>query len=92
MGRLIDASVFAESLILCDGLGRKSLESVLSALKNQPTAYDVEKVVAELEERRTKHDCVYCKHYSDGKKECEEDCTDALIDDLFEIVRKGGVE
>ena len=55
MGRLIDASVFAESLILCDGLGRKSLESVLSVLKEQPTAYDVEKVVAELKENYYKN-------------------------------------
>ncbi len=58
----------------------------------QPTAYDVEKVVAELETRRSDFDCKSCKHFYNGKEKCNADCTDALIDDLIEIVRKGGRE
>lgn len=65
---------------------------IIGTIKDIPTAYDVEKVVEELEERRAKNDCRVCRHFQNGKDECREDCTDVLIDDLLDIVRKGGVE
>lgn len=46
--RLIDADEFMENLIYCDGLGRRGLEAVLKTLKEQPTAYDVDKVVEQI--------------------------------------------
>ena len=90
MGRLIDADVFVESLILCDGLGRKSLESVLSVLKEQPTAYDVEKVVAELHEFSLNTE-PYCNEMM-REGICTEftDCDYCKLQRAIEIVRKGG--
>lgn len=58
-------------------------------IDNEPTAYDLDKVVEELEERRANHDCKICKYYVDGNTTCEYDCADALIDDLIEIVKVG---
>lgn len=89
MGRLIDADAFAESLIHCDGLGRKSLEAVLNTLNEQPTAYNTEKLVAELEELSFETEIVIPG--SDGYDDTEIReiiCTENAID----IVKKGGVE
>ena len=51
MSDLISRSALLESLIHCDGLGRKSFEAVIKTINEQPTAYDVDKVVKELESR-----------------------------------------
>lgn len=48
MSRLIDADAFAENLIYCKGLGRKSYEAVLDALKEQPAAFNVDKVIHKI--------------------------------------------
>ena len=50
MRKLIDADIFLQNLINCD-IGRKSLEKVIEAVKKQPTAYDPDKVVEQLEDR-----------------------------------------
>ena len=42
--------------------------------------------------RRANFDCKLCKYNDDEKTICSEDCTDALIDGLIEIVKGGGVE
>jgi benzoyl-CoA reductase/2-hydroxyglutaryl-CoA dehydratase subunit BcrC/BadD/HgdB len=55
MSDLISRSQLMESLIYCDGLGRKSLEAVIKTISEQPTAYDVDKVVKELEEVIQEH-------------------------------------
>ena len=73
-------------------LCRKAIEGFMNIIDTEPTAYDVEKIVEELEERRAKNDCRVCRHFQNGKDECREDCTDALIDDLLDIVRKGGAK
>ena len=79
--RLIDADEFMENLIYCDGLGRRGLEAVLKTLKEQPTAYDVEKVVAEIEEDKFKHPF-----------DEDEELINSYIDRAIKAVRKGGVE
>ena len=96
MGDLISRSALIEELhhmIEWDVELKQDYEylGIDDCIRSMPTAYDIEKVVAELEERRSKFDCKYCKHFFNGKKECDRDCADALIDDLFEIVRRGGV-
>lgn len=60
------------------------------AVKELPTAYDVSKVVVELEKRRANCDCRYCKYNKTETQVCRQDCTDALIDDLLDIVKRGG--
>ena len=52
---------------------------------NQPTAFDTEKVVEQLEEMKNNKDCqVYC--YEFYKKKC------MIHEDAIDIVKKGGVE
>ena len=82
--RLIDADAFAESLINCKGLGRKSFELVLKELNEQPTAYDKEKVVEQLEEMSDDIPIQYDSNYEKG--------LDDGMGYAIDIVRKGGVE
>lgn len=50
--RLINADAFLQNLINCD-IGRKNFEKVIEAVKKQPTAYDPDKVVQQLEDRKS---------------------------------------
>ena len=65
---------------------------ILEKIDNQPTAFDADKVIEEIEYRRANFDCKLCKYNDDEKTICSEDCSDALIDDLIKIVKGGGVE
>lgn len=85
MGRLIDADALFKELNDNNIPWNRQINDIIMA---QPTAYDVEKVVAELEKRRSSFGCESCKHFYNGKDKCNEDCTDALIDDLFDIVKR----
>ena len=82
MGRLIDADAFLQNLINCD-IGRKSFEKVIEAVKKQPTAYDPDKVVEQLEDRSEEYNSGVRLH---GKPE------EMLTDDAIEIVKGGGVD
>lgn len=83
--RLIDADKIINSL------GSSDVDLYISGLiDEQPTAYDVDRVIEQIEYRRANFDCRLCKYNDDGKTICSEDCSDALIDDLIKIV-KGGV-
>ena len=65
---------------------------ILEKIDNQPTAFDADKVIEQIEYRRANFDCKLCK-YNDGENTiCSEDCSDALIDILLEIVKGGGIE
>ena len=67
---------------------------ILEKIDEQPTAFDVDKVIEQIEHRRANFDCKLCKYNFDDEEKpiCREDCSDALIDDLLEIVKGGGVE
>ena len=82
MRKLIDADIFLQNLINCD-IGRKSLEKVIEAVKKQPTAYDPDKVVEQLEDRSEEYNSGVRLH---GKPE------EMLTDDAIEIVKVGGVD
>ena len=82
MRRLIDADAFLQNLINCD-IGRKSFEKVIEAVKKQPTAYDPDKVVEQLEDRSEEYNSGVRLH---GKPE------EMLTDDAIEIVKGGGVD
>ena len=60
-------------------------KETLSTIMEQPTAYDVNKVVEQLEEIRAKKTC--------NKEKCDtkEICRICVIDDAIEIVKQGGV-
>ena len=58
---------------------------VIDTIKIQPTAYDIDKVVEELEEIRAKKTC--------NKEKCDtkEICRICVVDDAIEIVKQGGI-
>ena len=89
MGRLIDADKL--KVYLKEYL---HYEHAIPWVDAQPTAYDVEKVVAELEaekEKIAKEDYCRTKHYVEN--DCEhKDCFKCCAEHLIDIVRKGGVE
>lgn len=96
MSRLIDADALIDYL----GFGNTEEEReenvgeivTLEDFDNQPTAFDADKVIEQIEYRRAHFDCKLCKYNDDEKTICSEDCSDALIDDLIKIVKGGGVE
>ena len=87
--RLIDADRFLEYMTdKCDmsaELDPIILGIFRGALKEQPTAYSVDKVVEELELIRAKKTC--------NKEKCDtkELCRICVVDDAIEIVKRGGV-
>ena len=62
-----------------------SIKDVKTIIKEQPTAYSVDKVVYELEKIRAKETC--------NKEKCDtkEICRICVVDDAIEIVKHGGV-
>ena len=74
MGRLIDAGLVLDNLS-----GRlesmKDYDAVKDVINNMPTAYDVDKVVEQLEEYR---------------EEMEQFKCDGMLSDMIEIVKGGG--
>lgn len=94
--RLIDADLLKKN---CKCTGKfedefkcVSLSELAKVIDNQPTAFDADKVIEQIEYRRANFDCKLCKYNDDEKIICSEDCSDALIDDLIKIVKGGGVE
>ena len=83
MSRLIDADLLIELLASHDDitLDEFTEKALIQMINEQPTAYDIEKVVWELECEKT----IWC-----GKKITTTD--NIKIDDAIEIVKKGGVE
>lgn len=99
--RLIDADLLKDDMIKCLKPLKPEEEmidsdvallSTIMEIDNQSTAFDVDKVMEQIEYRRANFDCKLCKYNDDEKTICSEDCLDALIDDLLEIVKGGGVE
>ena len=94
MGRLIDADKLLETLQdLEPHCENKDYERGMLSTMNyympriindEPTAYDVDKVVDKLEEIRVKKTC--------NKEKCDtkELCRICVVDDVIEIVKGGG--
>lgn len=102
--RLIDADLLKENILkwlkpskpdeteMIDATD--ALVSTMMEIDEQPTVFDVDNVIEQIEHRRANFDCKLCKYNFDDEESpiCREDCTDALIDDLIKIVKEGGVE
>lgn len=109
MGRLVDADALLEHIkkLECHAENKKYEQGLNDFLQcylpqiidNQPTAYDVEKVVAELEVEKERHDAdrsYWAEHEWKDRviyNECDmsdkkSNCFDLSID----IVKRGGVE
>ena len=80
--RLIDEDVYCATICKCN---RRECDKAKCPIHNAPTAYDVDKVVEELERIRAKKTC--------NKEKCDtkEICRICVVDDAIEIVKQGGV-
>lgn len=75
--RLIDADVYCATICRCN---RRACDRAKCPIHNAPTAYDIDKVVEELEELRDRYD--------DGIKNF---AIRGIIEKAIEIVKRGGV-
>lgn len=93
MGRLIDADELIKYIKIWEiGTSISSdQKEFIDCVNRQFTAFNVDKVVEQIEHRRANFDCKLCKYNDDEKTICSEDCSDALIDDLIKIVKEGGL-
>ena len=82
LGEDVDLDDFA--MLMQDAI-QAYKKMVIDFIKNQPTAYSVDKVVKELERIRAKETC--------NKEKCDtkEICRICVVDDAIEIVKHGGV-
>ena len=91
MSRLIDANANREkfkeivyrTLNDCTITTKKKFNIIMTAFDNMPTAYDISKVVAELEDAKFLMPPENDNHYADNG---------LFLEDAIDIVRKGGVE
>ena len=88
MSRLIDADKL-KHVIHCEY--SDDLE-ILEKIDEQPTAFDVDKVIEQMKHKIANFDCKSCRYRDINCEICNKDCGDALIDDLLEIVKGGGVK
>lgn len=83
--RLIDADVFKnvnlETLLCFNGTPYVKVSEMFQLIKNQPTAYDISKVVAELEEEKT----MAYDNWDGGSSY-------KAYSQAIDIVKRGGVE
>lgn len=66
--------------------------STLKLFKLWNNRKTIESIVEQLEDYRAAFDCHTCKYFHSGKASCDKDCTDALVDSLIDIVRKGSTD
>ena len=72
--------------------GKMYISNAIYLLENQPTAYDINKVVEELE--KAKHEIPsedYCMSINDKEKCDGRNCFKCCAEYLIEIVKQGGV-
>lgn len=85
--RLIDADAFFDNL---DAYSDKN--KLQKMLDRQPTAYDVEKVTAGIKAQFGCKDCEYADAFPTPYV-CLVECAELeVINDICDIVRRGGVE
>ena len=93
MARLIDADVAMEVLlneVETSGSNCIHINTIKRLLQDIPTAYDVEKVVGEIMQQFGCKDCEYADETDNSA--CIMCCETEVLDDICNIVRKGGVE
>ena len=93
--RLIDADKLLNKIdaYMC---GSQDVMFVKELIKEQPTAFDVDKVVEKLEEQISKHDLLFNKYVKDKDKSCSWSISElnkirGLLE-AIEIVKAGGID
>lgn len=93
MGRLISEDNVMRMLTGVE-LNNGTITDAKSELRNVKTAYDISKVVAELEEAKEKiAEEDYCRTKYYVENDCEhKSCFKCCAEHLIDIVKRGGVE
>lgn len=93
MSRLIDADKLKEAINSSLNAGRETFspEIICEAVDEQPTVFDIDKVVEQLEEVEKIMTSPVIKDCF-GEECRASDCTVCLINKAIEIVKGGGVE
>ena len=94
MGRLIDADELIKYIKIWEiGTSISSdQKEFIDCINRQSTAFDVDKVIEQMKHKIANFDCKSCRYRDINCEICNKDCGDALIDDLLEIVKGGGVK
>lgn len=90
MSRLIDADSLMERKQEEHGYYDITDSEFEELVKTQPTAYDVEKVVDEIKAQFGCKDCEYADEFQHPA--CNECAELEVMDDICDIVKRGGVE
>lgn len=88
--RLIDVDVYCATICRCY---RRECDKAKCPIHNAPTAYDVNKVVEELEEMIHPKQLYFCKYARGGCKHLDnndKDCMECIVENTIEIVKHGG--
>lgn len=86
----VDLDVFAR---LVQGAVQANNKMVIDTIKNQPTAYDVDKVVEKLEERKALYERLIGYESKNGTSTEKHQHIKAIdvLNDVIEILKQGGV-
>ena len=91
MGRLIDADKLLSYIdrVKNSGLGKqKTIEYITKYISNMPTAFNVEKVVEQLEKSHFHTDATF-----DDDGYCNDDSEEVVnLNEAIEIVKRGGID
>ena len=88
--RLIDVDLYCATICKCN---RRACDRAKCPIHNAPTAYDIDRVVEELESEKrygSKYDSYYEENLYRGEM-FENDVNNKTIDKAIEIVKNGGV-
>lgn len=94
MSRLIDADKLKKDMLLQNILGesiQKIIERYIHIVDNQPTAFDVDKVVEQLKDLKAMY-WVSIANTGDEKLDVAYEKVGNALDKAIEIVKGGGVE
>lgn len=95
MMKLIDADLLVKNCKCTgkfeDNFNCVSLAELKKVIKNQPTAFNVEKVVRELRELKMRY-YLTIANTGDADKDCAYLNTANAIDRAIEIVKRGGID
>lgn len=92
--RLINADKLKKDILLQNILGepiRKIIDRYIHIVDSQPTAFDVDKVVEQLKELKTRY-FLTIANTGDADKDCAYKNIANAIDKAIEIVKEGGTE
>ena len=89
--RLIDADKIGLTdfeIVMCNGDYKEAFKMLLNKISNQPTAYDIDKVVEELKKNGSRYTKKYLTPYgNNGYREVKA----IRVNRAIEIVKQGGI-